>query len=217
MDLVKLQKNWWRNGFELGLKQNIYIIDNFISPVEAKQAVESFDGSGDVNGWAADGGHVISREIDETNPIFGVVKYRLIPMASAWAGRRLTTYLNPYLRKYPNGSWLGSHCDSEGEDDFGPLPESSFNVEYSQCPMLIEYAANIYLNDDYEGGELVFNNLRHSIKPKSGQLILFPSGIEYKHEVSQISSGDRYSAVAFLTTEKLAILHSKIQQKSNNL
>lgn len=217
MDIIKLQKNWWRNGFELGLKQNIYIIDNFISPVEAQQAIGSFGDGDNVNEWAADGGSVISNEIDETNALFGIIKYRLLPMASAWAGRRLTTYLKPYLRKYPNGSWLGGHCDSEGEDDFGPLPESSFDIDYSKCPMLIEYAANIYLNDGYDGGELIFNNLRHSLKPKAGQLILFPSGIEYKHEVSQISNGDRYSAVAFLTTEKLAILHRKIQEQSNNL
>lgn len=217
MDLVKLQKNWWRNGFELGLKQNIYVIDNFISPAEAQQAIESFSEKGDINGWAADGGSVISNELEESAPISGVIKYRLLPMASAWAGKRLTMYLKPYLRKYPNGSWLGSHCDSEGEDDYGPLPGSSFDSDYSKCPMLIEYAANIYLNDNYEGGELIFNNLRYSLKPKAGQLILFPSGIEYKHEVSQITDGDRYSVVAFLTTEKLAILHSKITEVSNNL
>ena len=217
MDLLKLQKNWWRNGFELGLKQNIHIIDNFISTSEARHAIEFFSESGDVNGWAADGGNVISNELHETDPIFGVIKHRLLPMASAWAGRRLTMYLKPYLRKYADGSWLGSHCDSEGEDDFGPLPASSFDSDYSKCPMLIEYAANIYLNDDYQGGELIFNNLRHSIRPKAGQLILFPSGIEYKHEVSQISGGSRYSAVAFLTTEKLAILHSKINHESNDL
>lgn len=210
MDLYKLQKNWWRNGFELGLKQNIYIIDNFITPHEAEAAINSFDGNGEKDNWMADGGNVISANISDTDPISGLIKYRLLPMASSRFGRRLTLYLNPYLRKYPNGSWLGRHCDSEAEDDYGPLPDASYNNDYAKCPMLIEYAANIYLNDNYDGGELVFTKFKHSIKPKAGQLIMFPSGIEYLHEVSQISNGERYSVVAFLTTEKLALLHSRI-------
>ena len=209
MDIVKLQKNWWRNGFELGLKQNIYIIDDFVSAQDAQSAINSFDGSGDIDDWMADGGNVTSISLPDSHPLTGVVKFRLLPMASSRFGRRLTLYLNPYLRKYPNGSWLGRHCDSEGENEDGPLPDSSYDGDYSKCPMLIEYAANIYLNDDYEGGELIFTKLRHSIKPKAGQLIMFPSGIEYSHEVSQISNGDRYSVVAFLTTEKLAMLHSR--------
>lgn len=210
MEIIKLQKNWWRNGFELGLKQNIYIIDNFISPQEAESAIESFGKIGEMNGWVDGSDGSIGVSLPESHPLSGVIKYRLLPMASSRFGRRLTLYLNPHLRKYMNGSWLGRHCDSEGEDDYGPLPGSSYSSNYAKCQMLIEYVVNIYLNDDHDGGELNFTKLRHSIKPKSGQLIMFPSGIEYSHEVSQISNGDRYSMVAFLTTEKLAMLHSMV-------
>ena len=210
MDLLRLQKNWWRNGFELGLKQNIYIIDNFVSRDECAAAISSLGNADGIDGWQADDGNVVTSNIEPSNPFWGVIQHRLLPMASARAGRRLTLYLNPYLRKYPDGSWLGDHCDSEAENEDGPLPAASFNGDFTRCPMLIEYAANIYLNDDYDGGELVFKKLRHSIRPKAGQLIMFPSGIEYLHEVTQVSNGSRCSVVAFLTTEKLAFLHSKL-------
>lgn len=212
MDVVKLQKNWWRNGFELGLKQNIYIIDNFITPLEAQSAIDSFGSAAAVDGLIANSGEIMSHELQESHPLFGVIKYRLLPMASSRFGRRLTLYLNPYLRKYPNGLWLGRHCDSEGEDDNGPLPFSSYSDDYAKCPTLIEYSVNIYLNDNYDGGEINFTKLRHSIKPEAGQLIMHPSGIEYSYEVSQISNGDRYSLAAFLTTEKLAMLHSMVNK-----
>lgn len=51
----------------------------------------------------------------------------------------------------------------------------------------------MYLNDDYEGGEIEFVNSNIKIKPPAGSIIFFPSNYLYVHEVHPITSGFRYS------------------------
>jgi Rps23 Pro-64 3,4-dihydroxylase Tpa1-like proline 4-hydroxylase len=55
-----------------------------------------------------------------------------------------------------------------------------------------------YFNDDYEGGEMYFPRFDLTIKPKEGQLLLFPAAYIYNHNVSEIISGTRYSMVNWL-------------------
>lgn len=50
-----------------------------------------------------------------------------------------------------------------------------------------------YLNDNYEGGEISFITHNVSIKPKIGDLIIFPGNMNYAHEVKTILSGNRYT------------------------
>jgi hypothetical protein len=55
-----------------------------------------------------------------------------------------------------------------------------------------------YLNDDYEGGELYFDKLNLKIKPKAGDLYLFPSSYIYSHAAMPVTSGTKYSIVTML-------------------
>lgn len=60
----------------------------------------------------------------------------------------------------------------------------------------------MYLNDDYEGGELIFkiNNKIINYKPKAGEIMVFPSGhpkvlsdsVQYEHAVSKIKKTEKY-------------------------
>lgn len=52
-----------------------------------------------------------------------------------------------------------------------------------------------YLNDDYEGGELWFKHLDQKIKPKAGDIVVFPSTFIYAHASLPVTSGIKYSAV----------------------
>jgi len=51
----------------------------------------------------------------------------------------------------------------------------------------------MYLNDDYEGGDIEFSQSGVRISPEAGSIIFFPSNFLYVHEVHPISSGFRYS------------------------
>lgn len=51
----------------------------------------------------------------------------------------------------------------------------------------------MYLNDDYDGGEIEFINSGIKLSPKAGSIVFFPSNFLYVHEVYPIKSGFRYS------------------------
>lgn len=73
---------------------------------------------------------------------------------------------------------------------FGMHPDDSFATPRT---MSMVY----YPNDDYEGGELDFIHFGVKIKPKAGQLFLFPSAYNLEHKVHPITSGTRITIVSF--------------------
>ena len=62
----------------------------------------------------------------------------------------------------------------------------------------------IFLNNDYEGGELNFHDpiteeIYQTIKPSPGRCIIWPSNFMYPHSVSPVTKGTRYAIVSWLT------------------
>jgi len=53
-------------------------------------------------------------------------------------------------------------------------------------------------NDNYEGGELYFRLQDVTIKPKAGDLYVFPSNFMYPHRAMPVTSGTKYSMVTML-------------------
>jgi Rps23 Pro-64 3,4-dihydroxylase Tpa1-like proline 4-hydroxylase len=81
--------------------------------------------------------------------------------------------------KYMPGKYFKIHADH------GP---------YYTCTV----SAVIYLNDDYEGGELDFVRQQLKIKPSVGDIFLFPSNFVYEHASCEVISGTKYSVVVML-------------------
>ena len=54
-----------------------------------------------------------------------------------------------------------------------------------------------YLNDDFEGGDFIFPDLKIRVRPEPGMLICFPSNHHYKHGVEPVTKGKRYSIVCW--------------------
>lgn len=52
-----------------------------------------------------------------------------------------------------------------------------------------------YINDNYEGGELYFPRFDLTIKPKKGDIVVFPSTYIYEHASQDMISGTKYSIV----------------------
>lgn len=83
------------------------------------------------------------------------------------------------ISKYYVGKHMGSHVDSYGDD---------------RSPIL---SVVLYLNDDYEGGELYFKNQSVMIKPTAGSIVIFPSNEPYYHESKEIRRGVKYMSPGF--------------------
>lgn len=83
------------------------------------------------------------------------------------------------ISKYFTGASMGPHTDS------GPEPTTE-NI-----------SAVIYLNDNYEGGEISFPKQGITIKPSAGSMVIFPSVPPFFHESKEILSGTKYMSPAF--------------------
>ena len=107
------------------------------------------------------------------------------------------------IKKYMPGTFMGSHFDQQEGD------------------RRLRYSMVMYLNDDYEGGEISFNvkdgvltstddaasedfnsPLNHDrimfhVKPKAGSVIIFPSTDPYSHTAHLIKNGSKYMVPSF--------------------
>ena len=54
-----------------------------------------------------------------------------------------------------------------------------------------------YLNDDFEGGDFIFPDLKVRVRPEPGMMVCFPSNHHYKHGVEPVTRGKRYSIVCW--------------------
>jgi hypothetical protein len=82
--------------------------------------------------------------------------------------------INPTIISWHPGIDMGLHVDDLGTEDY-------------------HMAALIYLNDDFVGGEISFPTHNLEIKPKKGDLVVFPGNLNYAHKVNPITDGDRYT------------------------
>ena len=61
-----------------------------------------------------------------------------------------------------------------------------------------EYGVILYLNDNFDGGELVYTNLNYTYTPKAGDMVVHPASEKFTHEVNPIISGERYTLTTFI-------------------
>jgi len=71
---------------------------------------------------------------------------------------------------------------------------------YTTLPRHLSIIMN--LNDDYEGGDLVFSDQKENeikrLKLGKGSILFFPSNFMYPHSIEPITKGTRYNIVAWL-------------------
>ena len=95
------------------------------------------------------------------------------------------TVINHYaINKYFSGESMGLHVDSYENSD-----EKRFTIL-------------IYLNDDYEGGEIEFPNQNIKFKPQAGSALIFPTQEPYAHKSYDVLNGFKYFVLGEFGLEK---------------
>jgi hypothetical protein len=82
------------------------------------------------------------------------------------------------IYKFREGDFMKEHHDS------GLSPD-------------IKLGAVIYLNDDFDGGEIYYPKANLEIKPVARSLVVHPAGMIYRHGVKAVSNGERFSLAGF--------------------
>jgi hypothetical protein len=96
-----------------------------------------------------------------------------------------------FLSLWPTGAFADVHKDNH------------YGFEY------LSHTALVYINDDYEGGEIYFPNFDFEYKPKRGDAILFPCNRdEFMHGVKEVTKGNRYT---------IAIWYCSLKEKEHPL
>jgi len=127
----------------------------------------------------------ISKEVSEylNSYMFEKVKKQADELAGCKTTLADTTYI-PFM-KYQTKSNIERHSD---------VRDGVFNKFIS---------AVCYINDDYEGGELlIFDGINEvsKIKPSSGDVILLGHGVQ--HEAMTVNSGEKYIFVLFFDIDE---------------
>lgn len=98
---------------------------------------------------------------------------------------------------HPTGSFMYPHVDIVGlvQEEGTSVPD--YLEKWSG-----HLSSVLYLNDDYEGGELYFPDHNLTIKPEAGDYITWPGNRWYQHGVKEVKSGVRFTLSIWVRFEE---------------
>ena len=123
--------------------------------------------------------------------LMGRIRRRVVATIRADYGIEDPVYADTLqLVRWRPGDDQAPHADCEEPDGRpNPFPWRAF-------------ASIIYLNEEFEGGEIHFPKLGLQPPIKAGMLAYFPSTNHYLHGVKKITAGTRYTFSCFYTFDK---------------
>ena len=165
---------------------SIYQVNNFLTAEEIKSIYEIIDSAPtDMQSWTSEQ-HADNPEsfwvgkihTPKEHPEFmDNILYRIQTELINVCDTTYINYIDSIQRTLPDYEPMGNHRDNEG---------------WSEIKMGIV----IYINDDYQGGEISYPDLGLSIKPTAGMLAIHPSDII--HRVLPVSGSPRYIITTFV-------------------
>jgi len=102
-----------------------------------------------------------------------------------------------FFSKMVEGAALNEHYDNyenSGREfnPYGTNPKVMEKIGFES-----DYSSLLYLNNEYEGGEIEFPQYDLKLKPKPGTFIFFKGDMDAFHKVNEVISGERYNLVSF--------------------
>ena len=179
---IKIEFNYIMN--KVYLSDDIFYIENFIDEVDLQPILSFCQSEEDWNLWP----HSIhlTKKINLDKKIKEVLDRYNDKFLSLIKNNEIM-YVPDQVLKYKKSDdkWaLYPHSDRE-----------NYSSDNSEIPI---YGYVLYLNDDYEGGEMVYTDKNIILKPLPGTLLVHETSEECTHAVKKIISGDRFVMVGFI-------------------
>ena len=112
--------------------------------------------------------------------------------------RQLRWFERPQILRYQPGGFYRTHSDA----DTWIKAEKRWNRVLDRDLSLL-----IYLDDNYQGGELVFPNFNFRLRPRAGMLVAFPADYRYLHGAMPVISGARHVIVSWSSLHGVDQIH----------
>ena len=165
--------------------KDIWVYHNFLSSDELKIILHKIKSSGDEL-W--NGGHPENKctiGLQETE-IIGKRIQELLP-------ENLKVHKHLSITKLNVGQDHGAHSDNH---DFLTVRELSKTLKENDCFVLVDnnvYGMVVYINDDYEGGEIFYTKQNIKYKPKAGDFLIHSAEDHCEHRVDVLKTNIRYT------------------------
>jgi hypothetical protein len=188
------------------LDENIFYIEDFIS----KEDIAKIQKSIKSNSYIEDYGHLAhtsliltEKSLVETWNFYLSKLEDIFNNSTEWLVRPYTDFIS--LIKYRNIDFLSKDTPIEFLNSEYIMPPHADDVSYdlsekdlNERKSFVSKGLVIFINDDFDDGEIVYVNKGISVKPKSGTLICHPGTKEYSHAVNRFYNGDRVIASMFV-------------------
>jgi len=173
-----------------------------LSPAEHLKVIEKLGSSSDKIVTRDDELRVSERIIlgDYYPRLVRIINTAFQDLVAKSFAREIEWFEPPSLLRYQPGGFYYSHADSEN---------MNFNTGYWNKVIDRDISLLLYLNDDFSGGDLLFNKLNYRIRPKPGMAVLFPSDHRFMHEAMPVTRGVRYAIVSWASVQGV----NKVQQQ----
>jgi predicted 2-oxoglutarate/Fe(II)-dependent dioxygenase YbiX len=182
-----------------GSLSNVHVIADFISAEDLQTIAFAATTSEYTRGGFAS--HAGTEGVSELARVIESIERR----ASFEFGVRLSRYDGDGLfNRWDVGEKLVPHIDSP------PEFEQYLGSGVEWPPSVVLYSSILYLNNNYSGGDIKFTRHGVSVSPKAGTLLLFPSTDMYLHEVTEITSGIRYTFTLFLSNKDMIKMFKRL-------
>ncbi len=159
---------------------NITIIPSFISKHECEQIIQKYD----VKSY--DGNDVVY--FDTGDHDYNIkklsIKDELADRLCSMLGYHRSTLKACSIVYYP-------------ENSYNPLHADNSDVRGDTVTKIKDWTHTVivFLNEEFDGGELIYPDQGLILKPKSGLAVMTPADHNYMHLVNTITSGERYTLV----------------------
>lgn len=196
-------------SYETADPSNIVVLENFVSVEHLKLAHEYCKTIKDWSPKSTSGTDKISpaTAMQASDPRLYAIMLEYLEKAQMLIeykfGRKVDSAV-PGIRRWDVGDLQDPHADGE---TFDGVPTETY---------MDDYGSIVYLNDDYEGGEIRFPAYDITYKPVAGTFIFFPSSTFYVHEVLPITSGVRFTSPHFWIPIKHKTLVRMTEERYEN-